>query len=104
MCVLNQIDRFNLANDVIERVPKLRTRAAYAQQAIREKLLEHKRYIEEHGDDMPEIKDWKWRGAGKPGKPTRKADTAADAIALVRRRHEEWMKEAGATPPSDRPV
>jgi xylulose-5-phosphate/fructose-6-phosphate phosphoketolase len=80
MCVLNQIDRFNLANDVIERVPKLRTRAAYAQQAIREKLVEHKRYIEAHGDDMPEIRDWKWPGAGrsKRGRASRGADTEGD--------------------------
>jgi xylulose-5-phosphate/fructose-6-phosphate phosphoketolase len=81
MCVLNQIDRFNLVNDVIERVPKLRARAAYAQQAIREKLVEHKRYIEEHGDDMPEIREWKWRGVtgdGRSGRSRRKADTAAD--------------------------
>ena len=89
MCVLNQLDRFNLVNDVICRVPKLQERAAYAQQAVREMLSEHKHYIREHGDDMPEIKNWSWpragaasRKIGKKGKPrgrgSRRADTAAD--------------------------
>ena len=83
MCVLNQLDRFNLVNDVIERVPTLRTRAAYAQQAIREKLVDHKNYIARYGDDMPEIRDWKWSGspgAARPGRGSRKADTAADNV------------------------
>jgi xylulose-5-phosphate/fructose-6-phosphate phosphoketolase len=66
MCVLNEIDRFHLAADVIDRVPKLGARAAYAKQALREKLMEHRHYIERHGDDMPEIANWAWRqnGAG----------------------------------------
>jgi hypothetical protein len=60
MCVLNQLDRFHLVSDVINRVPKLGARAAYAKQAIRDKLIEHKEFICRHGDDMPEIKGWKW--------------------------------------------
>jgi xylulose-5-phosphate/fructose-6-phosphate phosphoketolase len=60
MAVLNQLDRFSLISDVINRVPKLGERAAYAQQAIREKLIDHRHYIAEHGDDMPEIRDWQW--------------------------------------------
>ena len=63
MCVLNDIDRFHLVNDVIDRVPGLAQRAAYAKQAIRDKLIEHKEYIRRYGDDMPEIKDWTWGGA-----------------------------------------
>jgi xylulose-5-phosphate/fructose-6-phosphate phosphoketolase len=63
MCVRNQLDRFNLVSDVISRVPKLGARAAYAQQAIREKLLDHRNYITEHGDDLPEIRNWQWGGA-----------------------------------------
>ena len=62
MVVLNNLDRFSLANDVIDRVPKLATRAAYAKQAIRDKLLEHKQYIAEYGDDLPEIVNWRWSG------------------------------------------
>ena len=64
MCVLNDIDRLHLVNDVIDRVPNLASRAAYAKQAIRDKLIEHKEYIRRHGDDMPEIKDWVWGGKG----------------------------------------
>jgi hypothetical protein len=45
---------------LIDRVPKLGERTAYAQQAIREKLIDHKQYIAEHGDDMPNISGWRW--------------------------------------------
>ncbi|MBV9289734.1 MAG: phosphoketolase family protein [Hyphomicrobiales bacterium] len=62
MCVLNDIDRFHLVNDVIDRVPGLAARAAYAKQALRDKLVEHKQYIRRYGDDMPDIKDWTWGG------------------------------------------
>jgi xylulose-5-phosphate/fructose-6-phosphate phosphoketolase len=77
MAVLNQLDRFNLVSDVIDRVPKLGERAAYAQQAIREKLIDHKHFIAKHGDDMPEVRDWKWPGGGAAA---RASDTAADNI------------------------
>jgi xylulose-5-phosphate/fructose-6-phosphate phosphoketolase len=60
MCVLNSLDRFHLVGDVIDRVPQLGSRAAYAKQAIRDKLLEHKAYICRYGDDMPEISGWRW--------------------------------------------
>jgi xylulose-5-phosphate/fructose-6-phosphate phosphoketolase len=60
MCVLNDLDRFHLVADVIDRVPNLGARAAYAKQAIRDKLMEHKAYICRYGDDMPDIKDWTW--------------------------------------------
>jgi xylulose-5-phosphate/fructose-6-phosphate phosphoketolase len=65
MCVLNQLDRFHLVSDVIDRVPKLGARAAYAKQAIRDKLIEHKEFISRKGDDMPEITGWKWGGQPK---------------------------------------
>lgn len=60
MCVLNDIDRFHLAGDVIDRVPSLESRAAYVKQYLRDKLIEHKEYIYKHGEDMPEIRDWSW--------------------------------------------
>jgi len=60
MAVRNGIDRFHLMADVFDRVPKLAARAAYAKQAIRDKLLEHTQYIAVYGDDVPEIRDWRW--------------------------------------------
>jgi xylulose-5-phosphate/fructose-6-phosphate phosphoketolase len=60
MCVRNQIDRFNLVADVIERVPKLRSVAAYTKQHVQNKLIDHNNYIRQYGQDMPEVRDWQW--------------------------------------------
>lgn len=60
MVVRNDMDRFHLVGDVIDRVPKIGSLAAYAKQAIRDKIIEHKEYITKYGDDMPEIRDWQW--------------------------------------------
>lgn len=60
MCVRNQIDRYNLVADAIDRVPKLGPAAAYAKQFVRDKLIEHTHYVHKYGQDMPEIRDWKW--------------------------------------------
>jgi len=60
MVVMNDLDRFHLAGDVIDRVPALETKAAYAKQYIRDRLLDHKAYVRKYGQDMPEIRDWKW--------------------------------------------
>jgi xylulose-5-phosphate/fructose-6-phosphate phosphoketolase len=60
MAVRNDIDRFHLVGDVIDRVPKLGYLAAYTKQAMRDKLIEHKQYITEYGDDLPEVRAWKW--------------------------------------------
>ncbi|MHC2296253.1 hypothetical protein ACVJBD_000459 [Rhizobium mongolense] len=67
MVVLNDMDRFHLVEDVIDRLPQLGARAAYFKQAIHEKLVEHRQYIEKYGDDMPAISGWKWGSKGKSG-------------------------------------
>jgi xylulose-5-phosphate/fructose-6-phosphate phosphoketolase len=60
MAVRNGIDRLHLMADVFHRVPKLAARAAYAKQRIRDKLIEHTEYITAYGDDLPEVRDWRW--------------------------------------------
>ena len=60
MVVMNDLDRFHLAGDVIDRVPGLGARAAHVKQALRDKLIEHKEYIRRHGQDMPEVLGWRW--------------------------------------------
>jgi xylulose-5-phosphate/fructose-6-phosphate phosphoketolase len=72
MAVLNDLDRFHLVMDVIDRVPQLGYRAAHLRQHMRDKLLNHKAYISRFGQDMPEIRDWTWTGR----EPARRPDTA----------------------------
>jgi xylulose-5-phosphate/fructose-6-phosphate phosphoketolase len=59
--VQNDIDRFNLVIDVIDRLPQLGSKGAYLKQQLKDKLIEHKHYVHEHGKDMPEILNWKWK-------------------------------------------
>ncbi|MDA8387504.1 MAG: phosphoketolase family protein, partial [Nitrospiraceae bacterium] len=69
MTVRNDLDRFHLVSDVIDRVPGLARIAAYVKQEIRDKLIEHKEYISRYGEDMPEIRQWCWKEKGaKQGK------------------------------------
>jgi len=63
MVVRNDLDRFHLVNDVVDRVPQLSYKAAYLKQFVRDKLIEHKEFIVRHGQDMREVRevrDWKW--------------------------------------------
>jgi xylulose-5-phosphate/fructose-6-phosphate phosphoketolase len=61
MVVLNRLDRFHLMGDAIDRVPRLGASVAYAQQVVRDRLVEHRRYICAHGTDMPDVREWRWK-------------------------------------------
>jgi xylulose-5-phosphate/fructose-6-phosphate phosphoketolase len=61
MVVMNELDRFHLVADVIDRLPQLGPKAAYTKQAMRDKLIEHKQYVTSHGEDLPEVRNWKWK-------------------------------------------
>ncbi|MBE4720077.1 phosphoketolase [Pseudarthrobacter sp. AB1] len=76
MCVLNQLDRFNLAIDVIDRVPRLKDVSAHIREELKNKLIEHRQYIRAYGEDMPEIRNWEWTSA--PGPANNPADEVAE--------------------------
>ena len=62
MVVLNDLDRFHLVGDVIDRVPQMGAEAAYIKQTMRDKLIEHRHYVAAYGEDMPEVREWHWKG------------------------------------------
>jgi xylulose-5-phosphate/fructose-6-phosphate phosphoketolase len=68
MAVLNDLDRFHLASDVIARLPQLGARAAYLQQELQDKLIDHRQYIRRYGEDMPEVRSWRWGAEGREGR------------------------------------
>ncbi len=80
MVMLNDLDRFHLVMDVIDRVPDLGERAAHLRQEMVDERLRHRAYTREIGDDMPDVRDWVWPGSGPLGGPPRRAasDTSAD--------------------------
>ncbi|MBV1837446.1 phosphoketolase [Acetobacter estunensis] len=60
MTVLNKLDRFHLVLNIVRRIPSLASKVAYAEEAVRDKLVAHRRYVDSHGQDMPEIRNWTW--------------------------------------------
>jgi xylulose-5-phosphate/fructose-6-phosphate phosphoketolase len=69
ICVMNGIDRYDLAIDVIDRVPRLREVGAHARERLRDQLIEHRQYVRTHGEDLPEIRNWRWSGVPGPETP-----------------------------------
>ncbi len=74
MAVLNDLDRFHLVMDVVDRLPQLGAKGAYLKQTLQDKLVRHREYICENGQDMPEVREWQWGAGATPqnGKPPRK--------------------------------
>ena len=78
MCVLNRLDRFSLVGAVIDWLPALAPRAAYARQAIRDALIDHRQYITTHGEDDPRILNWRW--GGQTAATRQQSSTEADNV------------------------
>jgi len=64
MTVLNDMDRFHLVMDTIDRLPQTGEKGIYLKQQLKDKLIDHKAYIDKNGEDMPEVRDWKWPANG----------------------------------------
>jgi len=77
MTVVNQLDRFNLAIDVIDRVPRLQPVAAHARELLKNKLVEHRIYVRTYGEDMPEVQRWEWSAGPGPDLATGDAEREA---------------------------
>jgi xylulose-5-phosphate/fructose-6-phosphate phosphoketolase len=58
--VQNELDRFHLVIDVIDRLPQTGSKGSYLKQQLQDKLIEHKQFISKHGEDLAEIRNWKW--------------------------------------------
>jgi hypothetical protein len=88
MLVRNDLARFHLVQDVIDRVPKIGYMAAYVRQPVRDKLIEHQRHIRMHGEDMPEMCDWRWTSewssAGRGRQDVEKDGRARAGTSCVR--------------------
>ena len=78
MVVLNEMDRFHLVSDVIDRLPQLGARAAYVKQGLRDALIEHRQYINEYGEDHPFVLNWRWGEGHSP--EAKRSSTSADNV------------------------
>ena len=66
ICVMNGIDRFDLAISAIDRIPRLGDSAGHARDALTGRLIEHRQYVRTHGEDLPEVREWQWTGEAGP--------------------------------------
>jgi xylulose-5-phosphate/fructose-6-phosphate phosphoketolase len=98
MVVMNDLDRYHLAGDVIDRVPSLGSRVAYAKQFLRDKLIEHKNYVHKHGQDMPDVREWRWSPAS-PANAGAVIDANPHAPAAPRRGAAKPKRRAPARRP-----
>jgi len=80
MVVMNDLDRFHLAGDVIDRVPSLGSKVAYIKQTLQNKLIDHKQYVHAHGEDMPEVREWRW----SPSQPANESRAASERLSSRR--------------------
>jgi hypothetical protein len=101
MVVLNDLDRFHLVQDVIRRVPGLETRAGHVRQLMNDRLVEHKRYVATHGEDMPDVQNWRW-GSGSATERTSRIDTAADFRFMALLILERGLEQPEVRPPRSR--
>ncbi len=84
MVVRNDLDRFHLVGDVIDRVKGLASKGAYIKQLMRDKLIEHRQYICEHGEDMPEVREWRWSPTQEANLSRKTKQQVKDKPARVR--------------------
>ena len=99
MCVMNQIDRFNLAMDVIDRVQRLQATSGSARETLKNKLIEHRIYVRSHGEDMPEIRDWQWTPAEGPTVVTRTRIAPPPRRSRARARGQHGLQQPEARRP-----
>ena len=86
MRVLNDIDRFDLVIDTVQRLPQLGNRGAYLIQKMNDKLVEHRQYIKDNGVDLPEVRAWKWNDEYRSGAASDPEGAVDDVDLKVRRR------------------
>jgi len=80
MTVLNDLDRFHLVMDAIDRLPQTGDKGIYLKQQLKDKLVEHKQYIDKNGQDLPEIRNWEWsQGEEQKGTPLAKKTRVSEA-------------------------